>query len=75
MGIELRRGGGPIQWLSYSINLCVRFRKVVEDTTTYLRFKRMRGQFPLFTFAMFPFLAALVAIPRAALAYGVSVPA
>ena len=63
MGIELRRRGVPIKWLSYSLNLKVRFAKVAEVTRAYWEFKNGRQEVPLFACAMGLFGATILAIP------------
>ena len=63
MGIELRRRGVPIEWLSYSFNLPARFAKVAEVTRAYWAFKKGRHEFPLYACAMALFGAGIFVIP------------
>lgn len=69
MGMELRRRGVPIDWLSRSFNLKVRFAKVSEVTRAYWMFKRSRDELPLFACATAFFACGLFVIPVAGLIY------
>ena len=69
MGIELRRRGVPIRWLSYSLNMRVRLEKINEVTAAYWEFKRERGEFPLFACALLTAALGLLVIPFTALLY------
>lgn len=69
MGIELRRRGVPIKWLSTSLNLRVRLEKVNEVTAAYWQFKKQRGELPVFACAMLIAASCILVIPFAALLY------
>ena len=67
MGMELRRRGVLIEWLSYSFNVTVRLAKVAEVTRTYWAFKRSHDEFPWYACAMLLFASGIFVIPAAGL--------